>query len=191
MVIKIEFIPKLELGWFNGWIFLMVHVVLQAIFILTCSKEVKVRLFDRGTGWTKTQKTFTLIGKVFGLINIILIILSPLKFGSIESIIGLIIFLIGITGLVISIINFKNAPFDKPITTGLYKVSRNPQIVTVCVIFLGYTLLIGSWLSMIILIFSFLGQHFSLLGEERRLTKQYGDSYLEYKKKVPRYFLFF
>ncbi len=191
MVIKIEFFPKLELGWFNGWIFLMVHVVLQAIFILTCSKEVKVRLFDRGTGWTKTQKTFTLIGKVFGLINIILIILSPLKFGSIESIIGLIIFLIGITGLVISIINFKNAPFDKPITTGLYKVSRNPQIVTVCVIFLGYTLLIGSWLSMIILIFSFLGQHFSLLGEERRLTKQYGDSYLEYKKKVPRYFLFF
>ncbi len=191
MVIKIEFFPKLELGWFNGWIFLMVHVVLQAIFILTCSKEVKVRLFDRGTGWTKTQKTFTLIGKVFGLINIILIILSPLKFGSIESIIGLIIFLIGITGLVISIINFKNAPFDKPITKGLYKVSRNPQIVTVYIIILGYTLLIGSWLSMIILIFSFLGQHFSLLGEERRLTKQYGDSYLEYKKKVPRYFLFF
>jgi protein-S-isoprenylcysteine O-methyltransferase Ste14 len=191
MVIKIEFFPKLELGWFNGWIFLMVHVVLQAIFILTCSKEVKVRLFDRGTGWTKTQKTFTLIGKVFGLINIILIILSPLKFGSIEFIIGLIIFLIGITGLVTSIINFKNAPFDKPIATGLYKVSRNPQIVMVYIIILGYTLLIGSWLSMIILIFSFMGQHFSLLGEERRLTEQYGDSYLEYKKKVPRYLLFF
>ncbi|GAJ23776.1 unnamed protein product, partial [marine sediment metagenome] len=30
-----------------------------------------------------------------------------------------------------------------------------------------------------------------LLGEEKRLTEQYGDSYLEYKKKVPRYFLFF
>jgi len=190
MVIKIEFIPKLELGWFNGWIFLMVHVVIQAIFILTCSKEVKVRLFDRGTGWTKTQKTFTLIGKIFGLINIILIIFSPLKFGSIEFIIGLIIFLIGITGLVISIINFKNALFDKPITTGLYKVSRNPQIVMVYIIFLGYTLLIGSWLSMSILLFSFVGQHFSLLGEEKRLTEQYGDSYLEYKKKVPRYFLF-
>jgi len=190
MVIKLEFIPKLELGWFNGWIFLMVHVVLQAIFILTCSKEVKVRLFDRGTGWTKMQKTFTLIGKIFGLINIIIIILSPLKFGYIEFIIGLIIFLIGLTGLVISILNFKNAPFDKPITRGLYKVSRNPQIVMVYIIFLGYTLLIGSWLSMIILLFSFMGQHFSLLGEERRLTEQYGNSYLEYKKKVPRYFLF-
>ena len=191
MVFKIEFIPKLELGWFNGWIFLMVHVVIQVISIKTCSKEVKVRLFDRGTGWTKTQKTFTLIGKVFSLINIILIIFSPLKFGSIEFIIGLIIFLIGLTGLVISILNFKNAPFDKPITTGLYKISRNPQIVMIFIIFLGYTFLIGSWLSMIILLFSFMGQHFSLLGEERRLTEQYGDSYLEYKKKVPRYFLFF
>jgi len=189
-VIKIEFVPKLELGWFNGWIFLMVHVVLQAIFISICSKEVKVRLFDRGAGWTKTQKTFTLVGKIFALINIILIILTPLKFGNIEFIIGTIIFLIGITGLVISILNFKNAPFDKPITKGLYKVSRNPQIVTVYIIILSYTLLIGSWLSLIILLFSFVGQHFSILGEERRLTEQYGDSFLEYKKKVPRYFLF-
>ena len=191
MVIKIELIPKLELGWFNGWIFLMVHVVIQAIFMLNCSKEVKLRLLDRGKGWTKTQKAFTLIGKIFSFINMILIILSPLNFGSIEFIIGLIIFLIGLIGLGIAILNFKNAPFDKPITTGLYKISRNPQIVMIFIIFLGYTFLIGSWLSMIILLFSFMGQHFSLLGEERRLTEQYGDSYLEYKKKVPRYFLFF
>ena len=190
-MIKTEFIPKLELGWFNGWTFLIVHVAIQAFFILVCSKEVKARLFDRGTGWTKTQKTFTLIGKLFSLINIILIILSPVKFGDIEFVIGLIIYLIGVTGLVISILNFKNAPFDKPIAMGLYKISRNPQIVAVFIIFIGYTLLIGSWLSIIILLFSFIGQHFSLLGEEKRLTEQYGDSYLDYKKKVPRYFLFF
>ncbi len=47
MVIKIEFIPKLEVGWFNGGIFLMIQVFIQVNFILICPKEVKVRLFEQ------------------------------------------------------------------------------------------------------------------------------------------------
>jgi len=81
--------------------------------------------------------------------------------------------------------------FNKPITTGLYKISRNPQQVMIYIIFLGYSLVIGLWFSMIILIISIFCSHFSILGEEKRLLEQYGESYKEYKKKVPRYFLFF
>ena len=51
--------------------------------------------------------------------------------------------------------------------------------------------MIGSWISLIILLVSILGSHFSILGEEKRLKEQYGNSYLEYKEKVPRYFIFF
>jgi protein-S-isoprenylcysteine O-methyltransferase Ste14 len=33
--------------------------------------------------------------------------------------------------------------------------------------------------------------HFSILGEEKALIDQYGESYLEYQEQVSRYFLFF
>lgn len=185
-----ELFPVLSIGWLNGWLPLVIYVSIQIIITSTCPKEVKTRLIDR-KGWTKTQIVMTTIGKSFTLINIILLFLSPLKFGSVEFIIGIILYFIGIIALSIAIINFKNAPLGKPITTGFYKISRNPQLFSIYIIFLGHILMIGSWISLIILLISIFGSHYSILGEEKRLNEQYGDSYLEYKEKVPRYFIFF
>ena len=185
-----DFVPQFGLGWLNGWLPFVIYVSIQIIITSTCPKEVKARLIDR-KGWTKTQIVMTTIGKSFTLINLILLFLSPLKFGSVEFIIGMILYFIGIIALSIAIINFKNAPIGKPITIGFYKISRNPQLFSIYIIFLGHILMIGSWISLIILLISILGSHFSILGEEKRLNEQYGDLYLEYKEKVPRYFIFF
>jgi len=185
-----DFIPEFSIEWFNGWLPFVIYVSIQFVITFTCSKEVKRRLIDR-KGWTKTQMVMTTIGKSFTLINIILLFLSPLNIGSIEFLIGIILYFIGIITLSSAILNFKNAPLGQPITTGLYKISRNPQLFSIYIIFLGHILMIGSWISLIILFISITGSHFSILGEEKRLKEQYGDSYLEYKKKVPRYFIFF
>ncbi|MFW9901550.1 MAG: methyltransferase family protein [Candidatus Thorarchaeota archaeon] len=185
-----DFIPKFGIGWLNGWLPLIIYVSIQFIVTFTCPKEVKRRLIDR-KGWTKTQITMTTIGKSFTLINIILLFLSPLKFGSIEFYIGIILYFIGIIALSTAIINFRNAPLGKPIVSGFYRISRNPQLFSIYIIFIGHILMIGSWISLIILLVSILGSHFSILGEEKRLKEQYGNSYLEYKEKVPRYFIFF
>ncbi len=185
-----ELVTRFGIGWLNGWLPLVIYVSIQTIITFTCPKEVRTRLIDR-KGWTKTQIAMTAIGKSFTLINIILLFLSPLKFGSVEFIIGIILYFIGIIALSIAIINFKNAPLGKPITTGFYKISRNPQLISIYIIFLGHILMIGSWISLIILLVSISGSHFSILGEEKRLKNQYGESYLKYKKKVPRYFIFF
>ena len=185
-----EFFPNLEICWVNGWVFLAIHVLILVILFKTSSRDVSMRLLDR-KNWIKLQRAFTVVGKLFTLINLILIILTPLKIGSIEFIVGTILFSVGLIGISIATINFKNAPFNIPITTGLYKISRNPQQIMIDIIFLGYCLIIGSWFSMILLIISIFCTHFSILGEEKRLLEQYGESYEEYKKKVSRYFLFF
>jgi len=185
-----DFVPRFGIGVLNGWLPLVIYVSIQFIVTSTCPKEVRTRLFDR-KGWTKTQIAMTTIGKAFTFINIILLFLSPLNIGSIEFLIGIILYFIGIITLSSAILNFKNAPLGQPITTGLYKISRNPQLFSIYIIFLGHILMIGSWISLIILFISITGSHFSILGEEKRLKEQYGDSYLEYKKKVPRYFIFF
>lgn len=185
-----DFVPRFGIGWLNGWLPFLVYVLIQIIVTSSCPKEVKKRLIDR-KGWTKTQIAITTIGKSFSLINIILIFLSLLKLGSVEFFVGIILYFIGIITLSIAIINFREAPLGKPITTGFYKISRNPQLVSIYIIFLGHILMIGSWISLIILIISISCSHFSILGEEKRLSEQYGNSYLEYKRKVPRYFIFF
>ena len=59
--------------------------------------------------------------------------------------------------------------------------------------FAGYQYLKGtfakSFIMIIICIISIISTHFLILGEERYCKKKYGDSYIEYMKKVPRYFL--
>ena len=185
-----ELFPAFEIGWLNGWIFMVIFFFILGIVIKMCPKEVITRLYDN-EGWTKSQYTFTKLGKLCGLIHLILVIFTPLSIGSIEFMIGIILFLSGTIGFVIAVTNFKKAPLDKPITSGLYNISRNPQIMTLFLVSFGTSLIIGSWIAIIIIIVSAIFLHFRILGEEKRLTQQYGDSFLEYKKKVPRYFLFF
>ena len=185
-----ELFPTLSIGWVNGWIFQVIFFTSFGIFLLTCSKDVISRLYDE-KGWNKLQKAFTKITKLFGLIALILFIFTPLNIGSIEFFIGIILIIAGTIGFLIALNNFKNSELNKPINTGLYKISRNPQLVMMYLTTLGNCLTIGSWTTLIIFILSILSGHFHILGEEKRLTEQYGDSYLEYKKKVPRYFIFF
>ncbi|MFX1569291.1 MAG: methyltransferase family protein [Promethearchaeota archaeon] len=180
----------MSIGWLNGWIFQAVFFILFGIFLLTCSKDVISRLYDE-EGWNKMQKAFTKIAKILGLVVLILFIFTPLNIGSIEFIIGIVLIIIGTTGFLTALNNFKNSMLNKPITKGFYKISRNPQLVMMYITTLGNCLVIGSWTALVIFSISIMAGHFRILGEEKRLTEQYGDSYLEYKRKVPRYFIFF
>ena len=182
--------PEIKLGLLNGWIYFVFYLIVFGITMSTCSREVKKRLIDRSL-WDKKTKIITASGKLFSLANIIMIFLASLQIGTFEFIIGTVLYLIGLTGLVISIINYRNAPLEKPITRRLYKLSRNPQILMIFITFTGMVLIIGSWINLIFLCITVITTHFSILGEEKALTEQYGESYLEYKNQVPRYFLFF
>lgn len=185
-----EIIPKFSLELLNGWIYFVFYLIIFVIVMSTCSREVKKRLYDRSL-WDKKTKIITAIGKIFSFANIIMIFLAAIKFGTIEFIIGTVLYSVGLIGLGIAIINYRNAPLDKPITSGLYKISRNPQMVMIYIMFAGMVLVIASWINLIFLCITIISAHFSILGEEKALTEQYGQSYQEYKKKVPRYFLVF
>ncbi len=185
-----ELIPTLEIGWLNGWILLAIEFFIQGFLLLVFPKDVVSRLFDR-SGWSENQRVFTIIGKVFSLVCLILIILTPLKINSYVFIVGLIFYAIGLVGLVVAMMNFKDTPINQPVTKGVYKISRHPQIVALFVIFFGICVAIGSWAALFALLVSKLLQHYGILAEEEVCLKLYGESYGAYMKQVPRYFLFF
>jgi protein-S-isoprenylcysteine O-methyltransferase Ste14 len=185
-----ELFPTLEIGWLNGWILLAFEFLIQGTLLLIFPKDVVSRLFDR-SGWSVKQKAYLIVGKVFSLLTLVLIILTPLKTHSGVFILGLILYAIGVAGLVLAMYNFKNTPLDQPVTMGFYKISRHPQIVAQVIFLLGICMTIGSWAALFSLLISKSLQHFSILAEEEVCVNRYGESYRNYIKRVPRYFLFF
>ena len=185
-----QLFPPLELGWLNGWILLALEFLIQGFLLLVFPKDVVSRLFDR-SGWSVKQRIYLIIGKVFSLITLALIILTPLKIQSWFFIPGLVLYAIGVVGLVLAMFNFKDTPLNQPVTQGVYKISRHPQIVAQFTFLLGICLAIGSWVAVIMLLMSRILQHFSILAEEEVCIKKYGDPYRNFMESVPRYFLFF
>ena len=185
-----ELIPTLRIGWVNGWVLLAFEFSIQGLLLLVFPKDVVSRLFDR-SGWSEKQRVFTIIGKVFSLACLILIILTPLRIKSSAFGVGLILYVIGLTGLVVAMLNFRDTPLNQPVTKGVYKISRHPQIVALFFIFLGIVVAIGSWAALFTLVMSKLLQHFGILAEEEVCLGRYGASYRAYMEQVPRYFFFF
>jgi protein-S-isoprenylcysteine O-methyltransferase Ste14 len=185
-----ELFPALQIGWLNGWLPMGILYLLFGILLLVFPKEVVSRLYDR-SNWSKEQRVITLIGKSMALVWFPLIILTPLKIGSPVFALGMVLFALGLVGFVVALFNFRNTPLDRPVTAGLYRVSRNPQQFMLLVAGLGISIAIGSWLILLMLLLGLVFTHRKLLAEESSCLSQYGDSYRAYMERVPRYFLFF
>ena len=185
-----ELIPALKLGWLNGWILLVFEFLIEGFILLVFPKDVVARLFDR-SGWSVKQRVLLTVGKVFSLACLILIIFTPLKINSNIFIVGLILYAIGVAGLVVAMMNFKDTPLGQPVTKGVYKISRHPQSVAIFIFILGICVAIGSWAALLMLLMSKVLQHFGILAEEEVCLQRYGESYRVFMERVPRYILFF
>jgi len=186
----LELFPALELGWLNGWILIFLLYLTYSILFLTFPKHVIARLYDR-SGRSKRQKILIRIGVLLAFAYFVLAIYTPLKIGTYVFIPGITLFILGLAGFVVALINFKNTPIDQPVTEGLYRLSRNPQQLSFFITFIGISIAMGSWLALFIQMVSSLFLHVRILAEEKACLERYGDSYREYMKRVPRYLLFF
>ncbi|MFX0209288.1 MAG: methyltransferase family protein [Candidatus Hodarchaeota archaeon] len=184
-----EFFPPLELTFFGGWLFILSVAILQPSILIIMPKDVRSRLLNR-SNFTKDQKILTSISKFIVLMFQIILISTPLKIRKVEFYFGLFLFVLGIVGEVIAVINFKETPLDEPVTRGLYKYSRNPQETMLSIAFFGTCFAVGSWFLLFLFSFSRLFNHFHILAQEQACLKEYGEEYQEYMKRVPRYLLF-
>lgn len=180
----------MKLTLYNGWILLICLGIIQFFIIFSSPKEVRSRLLDRSE-FTRKQWILTGISKTIVVTVQIIIVLTPLVIGKLEFIIGLIIFILGMFGVIIAVNTFKNTPLDQPVTRGLYRISRNPQETSISIAFIGICLSVGSLFLIFLFLFSRIFNHFHILAQEDACIKEYGDSYLNYMNKIPRYFLFF
>lgn len=182
--------PLLKPGWLNGWLLLSAFYALFGVLILTFPKEVVKRLYDR-TGWGTQVRVISGVAKAIAFVLFGLIFLTPLQVDKSTFLVGMIVYLLGFGLMVVSLIHYGNTPLDEPVVEGAYRVSRNPQWVSVVMVMLGIALAIGSGIALSLSILLAVLGHFRILAEERACLDQYGEEYRAYMEKVPRYILFF
>jgi len=185
-----ELTPEINPGMLNGWVLLALFYIVFGILLLSFPKGVVARLYDR-SAWGKKQKILSAAGKLFIFSWFVLVILTPMNIGNIVFILGCAIYLLGLSGFVLSLLNYKDTPLDQPVSKGLYRASRNPQQVSILLSYLGISLAIGSWVAVFLIVIAAFMSHIRVIAEERSCLIQYGASYRQYMERVPRYFLFF
>ena len=82
-------------------------------------------------------------------------------------------------------------PYEEPttlVTTGLFRVSRNPMYLGAVLLLTGAAIILGSLSSFIIVpVFFFLMNEIFIKTEEKILEEKSGEAYLTYKKQVRRW----
>jgi protein-S-isoprenylcysteine O-methyltransferase Ste14 len=184
-----ELFPTLKFGWINGWLMLAAFYLVFGIMLLIFPRSVVKRLYDV-SGWSRQQRVMNSIGKPFALAAMVLVIFTPLKVGQPVFVVGGVVFALGFAGMISALIAFQRTPLAQPVTEGLYRISRNPQWVSLFLLMLGTSIAIGSWTVLLLLLVATAFYHFRILGEERACAERYGEPYREFLKQVPRYFLF-
>lgn len=178
-------IPEFEIGLWNAWIFM---VLLLYFYLIMFVKNIKKRGMPSELRYDKIEKIFAYyIATPLWFISILYSIFLPLKLGTIWFWIGVLIYLVGIIMFTIADTNFATASLDKPVTKGIFHISRHPIYIAHDFIFIGIGIACASCFFLLLSIIFLIGQHVSAFAEERFCQEKYGDAYREYMNRTPRY----
>lgn len=74
------------------------------------------------------------------------------------------------------------------VTSGPFRFTRNPMYIGLLTMLIGIAILLGSFSPLIVVPFMFCILHFKfILKEEKWMESWFGEPYVEYKKKTPRW----
>ena len=178
-------IPAFEIGIWNAWIFMSVFI-LQMLAVMLLGKRVWERSGrPSDIKHSKLEAMAGIIGNTVWFLATVYSIFLPLQLGTVWFYIGLPIFLVGLTVLVIATVNFATAPMEKPITQGMYRFSRHPLYLSLLIIYIGTSIATASWVFFLLGIANIFWTRTESLVEERYCLEKYGDTYREYMNRTP------
>ena len=113
------------------------------------------------------------------------------------NIAGLLAIAAGIIFFCVAAITMKNSwrvgidktTKSKLITGGIYKYSRNPAFVGFYLMFIGLFFVYLDLITLIVMMLNIYAMNRLVIEEEKHLEEMFGEEYISYKSKTPRYLL--
>ena len=185
------FIPPLEIGLWNLWIFMVAwvffHIVPLDWPIFRYNYKAQFKKSAAYPPPNKSEKIMNNFGTAIWIILFIYSIFLPLPLGTPLLYAGIALFVVGVIICVIARIPWRTTPIDEPITKGLYKYSRHPIYIGFFVQCIGIGIASASWLFLLLMIIHIILAILCAPAEERFCLEKYGDSYQEYMNQTPRW----
>jgi protein-S-isoprenylcysteine O-methyltransferase Ste14 len=183
----VSFIPAFEFGLWNAWLFMSIFI-LQMIAVILLGKRMLERTgHPTTTRQSRIERYSGIAGNAIWLGATIYSIFLPFQLGTFWFYAGLVTFLTGFAILVLSTINFATASDEKPVTNGVYSLSRHPGYLSLILVYIAVSVAAASWVFLILAIANIYWIRIEALLEERYCLEKYGDEYQHYMETTPRW----
>lgn len=181
---------------------LIFYVAYFLKFFSQKSRGIKTNQLGRGNKATKTVMIESLLSLSSTSIAVMIFVSAILNTSLFSNQIirgfGLVLFGCGTFLFTIAMVTMKDSwragipdkDSTSMVTTGIYKLSRNPAFLGFDLTYIGASLAYGNIVLIIFAIFTITMMHLQILEEEIFLEITFGNDYLVYKNKVGRYFIF-
>jgi protein-S-isoprenylcysteine O-methyltransferase Ste14 len=185
-----SWLPEFEIGLWNAWLF-MVILYAAAFVPLSINNEKAEKRIEgdpAGSDQKKVTKTVNVITHMIIMpFTLIYGIFVPIKVGTLWFYSGLLIYVLGLVMVLMFSISFGTAPLGKPLSKGVYAVSRHPSYFGFFLACVGTGIACASWVFLLCAFVWIVSWHFGVIEEERILLEKYGETYQQYMDRTPRW----
>ncbi|UCG54390.1 MAG: isoprenylcysteine carboxylmethyltransferase family protein [Dehalococcoidia bacterium] len=171
----------LDYAWWFPAIYLLITIAIMVIYGKGFTKKF-LRLPGSKFKWKiPTILSSTLFSR--GIMAYAIFI--PIHFNTVWFWVG-VVFFGGSTILsTLSMINFATTPLDKPVTKGIYRISRHPIQVFAIIMLIGVGLVTASWIIIVLSLLLAVISYPTFLIQERSCLETYGNAYQKYMDTTP------
>ena len=185
-----DFMPAFEIGLWNAWIFMIFLIAASYLPSLIDKEKMRMRM-EEEPSWSELNKITKIVFVITHIIilpfTLIYSIFLPIKLGTLWFFAGLPIYLLGLVMVLLYSISFSTAPLGKPLSKGIYAISRHPSYVGSFLGFIGIGIVCASWVFLLLGLSWIVSLHFGVIEEELILLEKYEDAYREYMEHTPRW----
>ena len=178
-------IPAFEIGVWNAWIFIFPYLLINlGLPFLIGNKGAAQFIWPP---YNKKERKLRGINMVTFFGPWIYSVFLPLKLGTAWFYAGLFIYLLGMIFVTVATLNFATTPLDKPVTKGVFRISRNPMTLGGFLALVGIGIVCASWILLLCAMVFIVLQQTLVIAEERMCLEKFGNAYQEYMNRTPKW----